>query len=93
MADTKEPKPVPAQFPAIPDLYTNIAKINYNHHEFEVTFAVASSNYEGVRPVVNMRMTPQFAKDFLQALKGTLEGYEKSFGDIRQVLPDKTPLQ
>ena len=47
----------------IPEIYSNVANIHLNQYEFEVTFGLGSANYEGVRPAINMRMSPQFAKE------------------------------
>ena len=72
------------QFPVTPEVYTNVAKVNYNQHEFELTFGLGSSNYEGVRPVVNMRMSPQFCKEFIEVLVQNMQGYEKTFGEMKK---------
>jgi len=37
-------------------------------YEFEITPGLGSNNYEGVRSVVNVRMSPQFAKEFSDLL-------------------------
>jgi len=42
----------------------------------------ASSNYEGVRPVVNIRMSPQFAKEFSRIMSENVVNYEERFGKI-----------
>ena len=70
-----------------PDVYTNVAKVNFNMHEFEITFGLGSSNYEGVRPVVNMRMSPTFAKEFINVLQTNIEAFEQNFGELK--LPER----
>ncbi len=48
--------------PTIPEVYSNAVLTNMTPYEFEITLGLGSSNYEGVKPVVNVRMSPQFAK-------------------------------
>jgi len=85
MAKKEEPQQLPIQ--NTPDVYTNIAKVNFNMHEFEITFGLGSSNYEGVRPVVNMRMSPTFAKEFATVLLQNIEAFEQNFGELK--LPER----
>ena len=43
----------------IPEVYGNVANISYSPYEMEMTLGLISSNYEGIKPVVNVRMSPQ----------------------------------
>ena len=67
----------------IPEVYTNAALANISPYEFELTLGLASSNYEGVRPVVNVRMSPQFAREFAELLQNNVRLYEEKFGRKR----------
>ena len=67
----------------IPEVYSNAAIANISPYEFEITLGLGSSNYEGVRPVVNLRMSPQFAKEFVRILSENVALYEEHFGKIK----------
>jgi len=71
----------------IPEVYTNTAVTNFSPYEFELTMGLASANYEGVRPVVNIRMSPQFAKDLAKILSDNVAVYEANIAQI--VVPEK----
>jgi len=62
----------------IPEIYTNIAQVNFNPFEVELTCGLASANYEGVKPVVNIRMSPQFAKELSAILAENVKKYEEN---------------
>jgi len=47
----------------IPEVYTNTALLNFSPYEFEITLGLGSSNYEGVKPAVNVRMSPQLRRN------------------------------
>ena len=68
---------------SIPEVYTNAVLTNMTPYEFEITLGLGSSNYEGVRPVVNVRMSPQFAKEFSQLLNQNVKLFEERFGEIK----------
>jgi hypothetical protein len=80
MAEEQKKRKNPIQ--NTPDVYSNVAKINFNQHEFEVTFGLGSSNYEGIKPVVNMRMSPSFCKELVRVLQQNVDTFEKNFGEI-----------
>ena len=61
----------------IPEIYANTAISNFSPYEFELTLGLASSNYEGVRPVVNVRISPQFAKELARILTNNVALYEE----------------
>ena len=63
----------------IPEVYTNTAIINCSEYEFEITLGLGSATYEGTRPVVNIRMSPQFAGEFSRILSENLKVYEDNF--------------
>ena len=71
----------------IPEVYANTALTNFSPYEFETTMGLGSNNYEGVRPVVNIRMSPQFMKEFAEMLQENVQKYEENFGEIK--LPTK----
>jgi hypothetical protein len=73
----------PQQQIPIPEVYSNAAIANISPYEFEITLGLASANYEGVRPVVNVRMSPQFAREFARILAENVRQYEKHFGEIK----------
>ena len=76
-------KSIPQEKPvSIPELYTNSAMVNFSPYEFEVTLGLGSSTYQGVRPVVNMRMSPQFAKELARILTENVAAYENNFGEL-----------
>jgi hypothetical protein len=68
---------------SIPEVYTNAVLTNMTPYEFEITLGLGSSNYEGVRPVVNVRMSPQFAKEFAELLQNNIKLFEDKFGEIK----------
>lgn len=72
----------------VPEAYANAAKISYNPYEVEMTMGIGSSNYEGVRPVVNIRMSPQFAKEFSISLMNHIKLYEETYGTIALKKPN-----
>ncbi len=78
-----------AQMPPIPEVYANAAQANVSPYEFEVTLGLGSSNYEGVRPVINMRMSPQFAKEFARILAENVKLYEEHYGVIKTPEPQR----
>ena len=84
MKDTKEKlnetNPVQVN---VPEIYSNAALVNISPYEFEITLGLGSSNYEGVKPVVNLRLSPQYAKEFADILTRNVELYEESFGEIK----------
>ena len=57
----------------LPEVYTNAVLTNMTPYEFEITLGLGINNYEGVRPVVNVRMSPQFAKEFTQLLQNNIK--------------------
>ena len=66
----------------IPEVYSNTALVNFSPYEFEITLGLASSNYEGVKPAVNVRMSPQFAKEFANVLQENVDLYEQQVAKI-----------
>ena len=84
----KQPQPEQIQMPPqqqILEVYANAAIANISPYEFEITLGLGSSNYEGVRPVVNVRMSPQFAKEFSRILNENVQLFEEHFGEIKVV--------
>lgn len=63
----------------ISEIYSNAAMINISAYEFEITLGLESVHYDGVKPILNIRMSPQFAKDFLKRLNEKVEQYEKNW--------------
>jgi hypothetical protein len=49
---------------SFPELYANAALANISLYEFELTLGLASLNYEGIRPVVIVRMSPSSRRNF-----------------------------
>jgi len=72
----------------LPEVYTNAVLTNMTPYEFEITLGLGSNNYEGVRPVVNVRMSPQFAKEFTQLLQNNIKMFEEKFGEIKVFKPE-----
>ena len=68
---------------SIPEVYANTAKINASPYEFEITLGLGSGNYQGVKPVVNIRLSPQFAKEFSEILATNVALYEENHGKIK----------
>jgi len=75
------------QQPQIPEVYTNAVMTNMTPYEFEITLGLGSNNYEGIRPVINVRMSPQFAKEFTQLLQQNVKLFEDKFGEIKVFKP------
>ncbi len=73
--------------PQIPEVYTNAVMTNMTPYEFEITLGLGSNNYEGIRPVINVRMSPQFAKEFTQLLQQNVQMFEEKFGEIKLLKP------
>ena len=46
---------------------------------------LGSANYEGVRPVVNIRVSPQFAKEWAKILTENVALYETNVGKILEL--------
>jgi len=46
------------------------------------TLGLGSSNYEGVKPAVNVRMSPQFAKELVKVLQENVDLYEQQVAKI-----------
>ena len=82
MAKKKDEVQVQQTEQIIPEVYSNAGMVNFTPYEFEVTMGLGSSNYEGVRPVVNLRMSPQFMKEFAELLQANVKQYEERFGDL-----------
>jgi len=76
----------------IPELYANAAMANISPYEFEITLGLGSSNYEGVRPVVNLRMSPQFARELTKILVDNVKLYEEKFGSVNFKAPVRSFL-
>ena len=68
------------------DAVRNIVE-THTPYEFEITLGPGSSNYEGVKPAVNVRMSPQFAKEFVKVLQENVDLYEQHVAKI--VVPDE----
>ena len=73
----------------IPEVYANVAMVNTSLYEFEITLGLGSSNYQGVKPVVNLRLSPQFAKEFSEILSTNVALYEENHGKIKLPMKDK----
>jgi len=73
--------------PQIPEVYTNAVMTNMTPYEFEITLGLGSNNYEGIRPVINVRMSPQFAKEFTGLLQHNITLFEEKFGEIKVFKP------
>lgn len=84
---TQKLEAVPGQ--VIPEVYTNAAMVNFSPYEFEITNGLASSNYQGIRPVVNVRMSPQFAKEYAKVLADNIKLFEERFGAIKIDIPER----
>ena len=67
----------------IPEVYSNEVMINTSPFEFEITLGLSSSNYQGVKPVANLRMSPQFAKEIAKVLVEKINVYQDSYGKIK----------
>lgn len=81
MAKAKETDVQPIQPGVVPEVYANAALVSTSPYEFEITLGLGSANYEGVRPVVNLRMSPQFAREFAQLLVDNVHSYQEQFGE------------
>ena len=69
----------------VPEAYANTAKVNFSPYEFEITMGLGSANYEGIRPVVNIRVSPQFTKELAKILTENVALYEEHVGKILEL--------
>jgi hypothetical protein len=76
--------------PLPPAQFCNLAQISHTNHEFFVDFAQTSGRPPGAignlieaQLLTRLVMTPQHAKQLLNALKTNVENYERKFGQIR----------
>ncbi len=69
--------------PPIPEVYANAGMVNTSPYEFEITLGLGSSNYQGVKPVVNLRMSPVFAKELAKLLVDNINLFEENHGKIK----------
>ncbi|TAL35945.1 MAG: DUF3467 domain-containing protein [Spirochaetes bacterium] len=83
--DQKQQAPASPQQIVVPEVYTNTAIVNFSPYEFELTFGLGSSNYQGIKPLVNVRMSPQFAKEFARIISENVKMYEQNIGAIVEV--------
>lgn len=78
----EEPQLAPKPGMQLPEVYSNVAKINFNAFEFEMTCGAVSANYDGVKPLINIRMNPYFAKQLAELLAERVKAYEDNVGKI-----------
>jgi hypothetical protein len=86
----KEPSTQPDTKMQLPELYTNATLCNFSPYEFEITLGIRSSQYKGVRPLANIRMSPQFAKEFAETLLENIKMYEQNIGTLPELDKSKT---
>jgi hypothetical protein len=70
--------------------FCNLAQISHTNHEFFFEFAQTSGRPPGAignlieaQLLTRLVMTPQHAKQLLNALKTNVENYERKFGQIQ----------
>jgi len=80
--DINESQHAAEMFAPVPEIYANSAIVNINPYEFEIILGLGSGSYEGVRPMVNLRVSPQFIKEFSLAFAQNINEYEENFGEI-----------
>lgn len=66
----------------VTDLYTNNVQIYGSLFEFLLCFGLMSGPNGKVKPLLNLRMSPQHAKAFTEMMKAQLAEFERSFGEI-----------
>lgn len=79
----------PMADPDVPEIYANNVQIFGSLFDFLFAFGVMSGPHGKMKPVMNLRMSPQHTKMLCEMLKTQLVEYEKSFGEIN--LKNKRP--
>lgn len=69
----------------IPEVYANVVATNFNAYEFELTLGLASANWQGIRPMLNARISPQLAKELAKNLTESIRLYEEQIGEIPEM--------
>jgi hypothetical protein len=67
----------------VPEVYANTVKITHSQYEYEITLGLGSSNYEGIKPVVNIRISPQFAKEWAKIFSDNIKLFEENMGKMQ----------
>ena len=64
----------------IPEIYTNSVKTNINVYEIMLQLGLESEGK--IKPICNVRMSPQHAKKLAEVLSRSVAEYEKKIGKI-----------
>jgi hypothetical protein len=62
--------------------YSNVARITNSLHDFTIDFGVFIPEKESFEVLTRIKLSPNHAKVFLQALKENVANYERKFGTI-----------
>ncbi len=68
-------------------VYSNVASIVHNANEFILDFATILPGKESAAVRARIITSPFHAKQFLAALAENIAGYERSFGEIKMLVP------
>ncbi|MBE6305898.1 MAG: DUF3467 domain-containing protein [Bacteroidales bacterium] len=71
--------------------YCNLAMIAHGPNEFFMDFINVAPNMNPARVQTRVIMTPENAKQLLNALAENVQRYEKSFGEIKPRKPKQQP--
>jgi len=69
------------QVTEIPEIYTNSVEVLVSPYEFLLQMGLETQRK--VKPICNVRMSPQHAKIFLNILQQSIENYERNIGEIK----------
>ncbi len=73
--------------------YCNLAMIAHGPNEFFIDFINVGPNMNPARVQSRIIMTPENAKQLLNALAENVKRYETNFGEIKQRQPKQNPNQ
>lgn len=68
-------------------VYSNLAVISHGPNEFFLDMIAMTPNTPKARVVSRIIMTPENAKNLLNALAQNVQNYENTFGEIKQRVP------
>lgn len=72
-------------------LYSNLAVLSHGPNEFFIDFITMAPNMPQARVQSRIIMTPENTKNLLAALQDNVQKYEKTFGEIKHIIPKNNP--
>lgn len=68
--------------PDVPDLYVNSFAVNTGVYDFVIDMGLSNPD-NSIKPLVRLRMSPQYAWVMCQLLTKAIESYQKTVGEIK----------